>query len=84
MAAYFSKILFVGATATDVGVLCVLAASAGFHEAWSHLKLNSTMNKRLDELEAKLKEAEKADQEIRTFLSNQKLERASRGMSVGR
>lgn len=82
LAAYFSKILILGASWTDAAVLLILAGSAGFFEAWSHLKSMEATNARIDALELKLKDAEKADQEIRSFLATQKMTQATRPFSV--
>lgn len=78
LAAYFSKVLILGATPSDVGVLIVLACSAAFHEAWSHLNENKVIREDLKSLDLRLKEAEKADQEIRSFLATQKMTQGMR------
>ena len=77
---YFIKTLILPTTMVDVGVLAVLACSAAFHEAWSHLKFVREVRQEMKILTDRVAAAEKADAEIRTYVTNQKLAQQMRGL----
>lgn len=81
LAVYFCKVLVFQPTAVDSGILLILASLAGFFEVWSQLNGMKILRADLETLTARMADAEKKDQELRTYVTSMKISQQSRGLS---
>jgi len=71
---YFGKVLVNSSpTLIDGAILLILGGVAGFYEAWSQLDLMKQIEAKIKKFEEKQVELEKADQEIKTYVTSLKL-----------
>jgi len=72
--AYFTKVLVSSSPTLAEGViLLILGSVAGFYEAWSQLSLMSQMQLQIKALTDKQVDLEKADQDVKTYVTSLKL-----------
>lgn len=81
---YFLKTLAGNASAVDVGILLVLAGTAGFYEAWSQAKLFKTLEDKLKSLDETQIKLEKDNQDLKTYITGLKLGQTFRAGGNGR
>ena len=81
---YFLKLLAGNPTWVDGAVLLVLGGAAAFYEAWAQLEIYKQVEARMDAFDKKNAEFEKAQQEIKAYVSSMKLGQQLRAGVNGR